>query len=225
MSLKQKIDIEEDLLAFETLAYRLGFKRTDGQIYGLLVLSETPLSSEEVEKALGLSQSAVSMALKKLADFKAIVTTDDRLRRCKVHTASSDSLALASNIFRKREQQDIEDFKFKTQSAIDKLRGAGEGEDTERMRRLKSMVSTCDIADAIMKFVIAISQLELTQKVPHFATRLPQLFELVLAGTSPLLDATTQFKNTITNKINMSPLTEKIRGGITHFFDGNQKDS
>ena len=55
-------DFLEEIRHFENFLSRVGFKRIDGAVYGLLVLAKRPLSSEEIEKALDLSQSAVSLS-------------------------------------------------------------------------------------------------------------------------------------------------------------------
>ena len=56
-------EIQKELPHFEMFFNRIGFKRIDGSVFGLLVLSKKALTSEEIEEALGLSQSAVSLSL------------------------------------------------------------------------------------------------------------------------------------------------------------------
>ena len=99
--------IEKELLAqitsFEQFFNKIGFKRIEGSIYGLLVLSETPLSSEDIESTLGISQSAISNALKHLAFFGAIESIECRIRRCKLHSPKDDCLDVVASVFRKRQ--------------------------------------------------------------------------------------------------------------------------
>lgn len=55
-----------ELTVFENFLSRIGFKRIDGSVFGLLVLSETPMTQDEIGEILGISQSAVSQSLKTL---------------------------------------------------------------------------------------------------------------------------------------------------------------
>jgi len=66
-------DLLTEISCFESFLNNIGFKRIDGAIYGLLVLSETPLTSDEIEKTLSLSQSAISLSLKTLTHFGEMV--------------------------------------------------------------------------------------------------------------------------------------------------------
>ena len=101
----------QEIPAFETFLYKVGFKRNEGAIFGLLVLSDRPLASEQIEEVLGLSQSAVSLALKKLSHYGAVETFENRVseKRVKLHTVKEDSLSIVASLFRKREQETIED--------------------------------------------------------------------------------------------------------------------
>jgi DNA-binding transcriptional regulator GbsR (MarR family) len=66
-----------------------------------LVLSERPLTSPEIEKALNLSQSATSTSLKTLSHYGAIETIESRESRVQIHSARLDMLSIVSAIFSK----------------------------------------------------------------------------------------------------------------------------
>ena len=189
-----------ELSAFENFFQQAGFKRIDGAIYGVLVLSARELASEDIEKILGLSQSATSMALKNLTHFNAIESTDDRERRCKLHRAKEDSLSVVASIFRKREQQNIEDFKAMANRILSNPKYKDSDPENVRTKRLKSIIMSCEMAESIMKFVIGLSQFGEQKQYFNVIRKLPQALELITAKAEPLASFTTNLKNNITHR-------------------------
>ena len=99
-------DLIQEIVHFEDFFSRMGFKRIDGSIFGLLVLANRPLTSEEIEETLQLSQSAVSLSLKTLGQIGAIESRDSKSEsKAKHHFAKEDSLAIVASVFRKREEE------------------------------------------------------------------------------------------------------------------------
>lgn len=175
----------DEIPVFENFLHKIGFKRNEGAIYGLLVLSEKALSSEEIEKTLGLSQSAVSQGLKRLTLYGAVETRESRdpERRVKEHFAKEDSLAIVSSVFRKREQETIEEFKKMAKRV---LASDPRGKHKKRNRRLNSIVSTCEIAESVMNFVISLAgvgQGALYDEVVH---NLPKVLDMLTNGANGL---------------------------------------
>jgi DNA-binding transcriptional regulator GbsR (MarR family) len=179
--------ILKEINVFERFSHQLGFKRIDGSIYGLLVLTDRPLSSEDIESTLNLSQSAVCLGLKNLAQYGAIETNEDRTRRCKVHKAKEDSLSIAATVFRKREQQDILDFKEDIRRMVRLIDSEGDAPDSDRYKRLNSIISTCEIADSVTNFVIGLSQLGVHKNYSRIKKILPQVLEIKKAPLAATL--------------------------------------
>lgn len=66
-------EIESGLIEmFIESARVLGLPKSVGQIYGLLYVSQSPLSMEDVMLRLGISQGSASQGLKQLRAFRAI---------------------------------------------------------------------------------------------------------------------------------------------------------
>ncbi|MCF8058539.1 MAG: ArsR family transcriptional regulator [Bacteriovoracaceae bacterium] len=181
--------IEDQLLdeipVFENFLHKIGFKRNEGAIYGLLVLSERPLTSEEIERVLGLSQSAVSQGLKCLTLYGAVETreTRDPLRRVKEHSAKEDSLAIVASVFRKREQETIEEFKKMAKRIQAYSNQEAEG---PRKRRINSIVSTCEIAESVMNFVISLAGVGQGAIYDEVVQNLPKVLEMLTQSTDGL---------------------------------------
>lgn len=178
----------EEIPAFENFLHNIGFKRNEGAIYGLLVLSNRPLSSEEIEKSLCLSQSAVSQALKKLTHFGAVETRESRVseKRVKEHFAKEDSLAIVATVFRKREQEAIEEFKKMAARLLHKEEqqaNVPNKENENRKRRLKSILSTCEIAESVINFVMSLVQIGKGPMYDEVVQNLPWALKLITQGT------------------------------------------
>lgn len=208
-------ELLQELPSFEIFFSRIGFKRIDGSIYGLLTLAKKPLTSEEIEETLNLSQSAVSLSLKTLAHFGAIETTGDRDNpgsKAKLHSAKEDSLSIVASVFRKREEEMVADFKAMAQRILDKSQGP---EFSGRKKRMLSIISTCEIAESVMKFVINMAHhkkgIDSDQHYDMILKRLPKAFDLIANTAAPIADITLSIKENLTEKFknNLKGIYEK----------------
>jgi hypothetical protein len=135
--------LDEPLLAelptFELFFKTFGFKRVHGRVWGLLVLAGQPLTMREICGALELSQGAASETLK---------------RRAHVHAPEGNTLSIVATVFRRREQVMLGRFKQAAQSTLDYVRKRYGAKDP-RVLTLRSIVSSCEIADAVMQLVFS----------------------------------------------------------------------
>lgn len=191
-------ELKEELVHFETFLQRIGFKRIEGAVWGLLVLADRPLTSEEIEKELGLSQSAVSQALKKLVHFGAVEIRENRETRAKTHVAKEDSLSIVATVFRKREEEAVLEFKQMAERALKKTKHHAT---PLREKRLESIIQTCDMALAVMDFVMTLVVRGLEQQYPAIVKRLPKALELVSQTAIPLAEATNKLAANMANKV------------------------
>ncbi len=218
MSEPKKLTIESELLmelpVFESFLSRVGFKRIDGSVYGLLVLSDKALSSEEIEQYLGLSQSAISNSLKNLSHYNAVGFREHRdNKRIKLHYAKEDSLSIISSIFRKREQLHIEEFKAMAQRLLNKSQSINSNVKSKRNIRLKSIVLSCEIAESVINFVISVTQLGVVENHPYILKKFPRVLDLMLKGAGPLSDLAGNLSSNITEQMKSS-LTDKLKEQI-----------
>lgn len=179
----KKAERAPELGAFEDFLKTIGFKRSDGTIYGLLVLSPVGLSSEEIGKQLGLSQGAVSQGLKKLTHWGAVESRYTPERRVQLHTATVDSLKIVATVFQKREQGAIDAFRRANAAARDRFLAEGADPESDRLLRLESNVTTCEFAQVVMEFVVGLSRLGVMQA--HYARvvrSLPRALGLLMKG-------------------------------------------
>lgn len=190
-----------ELKYFEDFLKKIGFKRVEGSVYGYLALSDLALSSEDIQSGLGLSQSAVSNALKTLHFYKAIDISEDRLRGLRVYQASEDCLSIVSNVFKKRESDFIEEYKQMAERVLKASRESGDHEDSVRIRRFKSIVSTCELGEVVIKFIYTLDEMGLGQRLPKITAKLPVVLDLVFANTEKGIDVANKIKGLVGNKM------------------------
>jgi len=152
------VGLDEPLLAqlptFELFFKSFGFKRVHGRVWGLLVLSGQPLSSREIGQQLLISQGATSTALNELREWGAISSEFDSNRRCHLHAAVGNTLSIIATVFRRREQVVFGRFKQSARATLDYI-GERYGEKDPRVLTLRSIISSCEIAEAMMQLVFS----------------------------------------------------------------------
>lgn len=147
----------EELPTFELFFKTFGFKRVHGRVWGLLVLSDRALSSKEISLQLDLSQAATSNTLNELAEWGAIRSTFDSKRRCHLHSPVGNALSIVATVFRRREQVVFQQFRQAATRAQTFITDR-HGERDPRVVTLRSIISTCDIAEALMQLVLGAVQ-------------------------------------------------------------------
>ncbi|MBK7643696.1 MAG: hypothetical protein IPJ19_11730 [Planctomycetes bacterium] len=148
--------LDEPLLAelptFELFFKTFGFKRVHGRVWGLLVLAGQPLTMREICNALGLSQGATSETINELSQWGAIATSFDPQRRAHVHAPEGNTLSIVATVFRRREQVVLGRFKQAARSTLEYVQKRYGAKDP-RVLMLRSIISSCEIADAVMQLV------------------------------------------------------------------------
>jgi len=147
-------ELREQLVTFETFFKTFGFKRIQGRVWGLLVLSGQPLASKEVMAELGISQGAASTTLNELQEWGAVRSTFDNARRCHLHEAVGSTLSIVATVLRRREQVAFEQFRAGASSALEFVIDRYGARDP-RALTLRSIIATCDLADAMMNLIFS----------------------------------------------------------------------
>lgn len=142
-----------ELPAFEQFFKTFGFKRMHGRVWGLLVLSEAPLSSKEICEQLEISQGAASSTLTELLEWGAITRNFDSSRRCHVHGPVGNALSIAATILHRREQVAFQQFRLTAERSRNFI-AKRYGERDPRVLTLRSIIAACEIADALMKLLV-----------------------------------------------------------------------
>jgi DNA-binding transcriptional regulator GbsR (MarR family) len=147
-------ELAAELPAFELFFKTFGFKRVHGRVWGLLVLAGQALSSREIADELSLSQGATSTCLSELTEWGAIQSEFDTTRRCHLHSPVGNTLSIVATVFRRREQVVIGRFKQSVQS-MQRIVAERYGEKDPRVFTLRSILSSLEIADAVLQLVFS----------------------------------------------------------------------
>lgn len=143
-----------ELPTFELFFKTFGFKRVHGRVWGLLVLSEQPLSSKEISEQLEIAQGTTSTALGELTEWGAIRSEFDSHRRCHLHSPVGNALSIVATVFRRREQVAFQQFKQATTRSLEFIT-ARYGPKDPRVLTLRSIIATCEIGEALMELVFS----------------------------------------------------------------------
>lgn len=146
--------LQEQLPTFELFFKTFGFKRIHGRVWGLLVLSGKPLSSKEIGQALEISLGATSTSLNELAEWGAVRSTFDSARRCNLHSPIGNTLSIVATVFRRREQVVLGKLRQTTERTLVYVRERY-GDRDPRVLTLRSIISSCEIAEAVMQLVFS----------------------------------------------------------------------
>jgi DNA-binding transcriptional regulator GbsR (MarR family) len=144
----------EQLPTFELFFKTFGFKRIHGRVWGLLVLAGVPLSSKEIAASLEISQGATSACLNELTEWGAIRSCFDSSRRSHLHSPIGNTLSIVATVFRRREQVVLGKLRQSTERTLNYVRETY-GDKDPRVLTLRSIVSSCDIAEAVMQLVFS----------------------------------------------------------------------
>jgi len=87
---------------FGNIAAFWGFTKTQGRIYGLLFLSEHPMSHGDIQRRLGISAGSTSMTLSSLVQW-GVLRREERL-----YVAETDMWKVITGVFRRRERDQID---------------------------------------------------------------------------------------------------------------------
>lgn len=171
---------------FEQFFKTFGFKRIHGRIWGLLVLAGQPLSMREISDYLELSQGATSTALTELTEWGTITSEFDSGRRCHLHAPVSNTLSIVATVLRRREQVVFQHFKL---SATRTLGYVTEryGERDPRVFTLRSIISTCEIAESVMQLVVGAVASALDDSESILSKAIHTALRIGVVGPSKLL--------------------------------------
>lgn len=85
-----------------------GFNRTIGQVFALLLLSEEPITAQEIVDKLFISRGNVSMAIKELQSWKVLKISRVPEDRKDYYSTLDDIWEIANAIFEERRRREVE---------------------------------------------------------------------------------------------------------------------
>ena len=100
--------IETFVMHFGEMGSRWGFNRTVGQMYALLVITENPISANEIADALSISRGNVSMGLKELQSWRLIQMHHKPGDRKEYFQTNGSIWDMANRVFEERRKREMD---------------------------------------------------------------------------------------------------------------------
>jgi len=100
--------IHSFVMHFGEMGGRWGVNRTVGQLYALLVLTNSPLNADDLGSALGISRGNVSMGLKELQSWQLIKRVHIQGDRKEYFSAAGDFWDMGQRVIEERRKREIE---------------------------------------------------------------------------------------------------------------------
>lgn len=110
-----------------TLGSAWGINKAMGQIHALLLISEEPLSTEEIMEDLQISRGNANMNIRGLIDWGIVKKIYKPGERKEYFTAGKDILELARQVSRERRRREIEP----VMRVLEELQDVSEGDKAE----------------------------------------------------------------------------------------------
>lgn len=133
-----------------------GFKRVQGEIWGVVFLSGRPMTASEVALQLGVSKALVSLAMGELLEYRVLLLTDGDDARAQRLVPNENLGEAIATVLRFREQKLIEQARLAVE-AIGKL-PAGDGESVAltppRRQKLEALIDEAQNALALLVNVL-----------------------------------------------------------------------
>lgn len=168
--------MERFVLHFGEMGSRWGFNRTVGQMYGLIVLSDKPLSANDLTDALGISRGNVSMGLKELQAWRLLKLHHIPGDRKEYFSPAGSIIELARRVLEERIRREVEP----TLTLLRDLLIETPGSEAERYAQLKmrEIHDLLEIATHWAREIQALS-IESLQTLLKFGTGFGKLLEIV----------------------------------------------
>lgn len=100
-------DMQSMVYHFGEMGSRWGFNRTVGQMLGLIVIIQAPLTADEIAQCLQISRGNVSMAVKELQSWQLIRVHREPGDRKDYYCANGSIWELAQQVMTERSKREI----------------------------------------------------------------------------------------------------------------------
>lgn len=135
--------IESFVLHFGEMGSHWGFNRTVGQICGLIVVSENPLSANEIADALNISRGNVSMGIKELQSWRLLQVKHIPGDRKDYYFAAGTILEMARRVMIERKRREIDPtLTLLRDTLIEEPLNSNEAHAQQKMREIHDLLET-----------------------------------------------------------------------------------
>jgi len=100
--------IESFVMHCGEMGSRWGFNRTVGQMYGLLIIHNEPLSAVVISEALNISRGNVSMGIKELQSWRLVQVQHKPKDRKEYYSPAGTIWEMATRVFEERRKREVD---------------------------------------------------------------------------------------------------------------------
>lgn len=137
--------IESFVAHFGEMGSRWGINRTVGQIYALLLVSESPLHADDIGEILGISRSNVSISLKELGAWQLVRLTRKSGDRREYYGTLGSVWDIFKAVAAERRRREVEPTLSMLRQAL--LGDAASDADRYAISRMREMYELAELAN------------------------------------------------------------------------------
>lgn len=137
--------IESFVAHFGEMGSRWGINRTVGQVYALLLVSESPLHADDIGDVLGFSRSNVSMSLKELEAWQLVRLTRKPGDRREYYATLGSVWDIFKAVAAERRRREVEPTLTLLRQAL--LDPAASESDQYALSRMREMYDLAELAN------------------------------------------------------------------------------
>ena len=125
-----------------------GFSTVMGRMYGLLYLSQEPLTAEGISEALAISKGNVSMNLRNLDRWGMVRKTRKKGDRKEYYEAEPNFIKIVVNILSERRDREFDRALSTVGECLEQIQSVAKGKETafmrDRLRHMERFFKTLD---------------------------------------------------------------------------------
>ncbi|MAC45396.1 MAG: transcriptional regulator [Oceanospirillum sp.] len=141
--MKMTDKLESFVMHCGEMGSRWGFNRTVGQMYGLLIISEEPLSAIQISEALNISRGNVSMGIKELQSWRLVQVHHKPKDRKEYYSPAGSIWDMAIRVFEERRKREVDPtLSLLRDNLLDEPANSQELYAQERMREIHDLLET-----------------------------------------------------------------------------------
>ncbi len=123
-----------------------GFNRTVGQMLGLIIVSEHPLSAQYIADTLEISRGNVSMSIKEMLSWQLIKVVHEPGDRKEYYTLSGSIWHVANRVFEERKRRELDPtFALLRQSISEMDKNPASEYACERLQEIHDLLETVSL--------------------------------------------------------------------------------
>lgn len=138
--------VKEFVLHCGEMARYWGFNRTVGQMLGLIIVTEQPLSAQAIADTLSISRGNVSMSIKEMLSWQLIKVIHEPGDRKEYYALSGSIWHVANKVFEERKRRELDPTFTLLRNSMEEMRESDDDAYArERMSEIHDLLETVSL--------------------------------------------------------------------------------